>query len=1711
MIIIKQKICLLFIVLAMITQITTPCLGHKEITEDHDHFEISPSREMPKPEYRLKYPDTVGTDIVTDAPWRVLRRTNGWVPLLIFVPDVNIDDIDNDNRFRGIEFERITIYEGKNCLYNDSNVEVPSSGGDFVVIDEDGNNVSSNIVGSDIPSGEIGSGIHCDVDKTTDTVGGWHRIIRIPINKLSGRKLVFLKTEIVAKPVYDKKVPEDYIKKNRIFYSRTLRIYISKEPFPSLGNDWHYFDAHNHTIAEWSQGRKLLSPRKAFGGPIQMVKESALAMGLVSLKYKERKQIIDFKDRVIATDHNAFFSDNFVVSVGPSAGKPIDFTWDAECFDTEKGQSEFENLRSVFGNTFGEEVTLKTDFNTDKMNTGTHLILLRGKHVNGPWHGGLLCFDFLGFNFGKLIGGEPNDNSLDDVLSNAASQQTVPFAFAAHPFAKGNHWNMTKKENYMEMLHDRSDRYVTEKGEKKFIFKGAQYWNGKRNFIINADKIKSENTDKYITRYWNIDFFDLHPFSGAPRTPPPTDDMAYLPEGSYPTFMPDSKWEIELKRGLKDWHRRIRELLRFSFKDTPNDRFPRKIYMFGGSDAHGDFNYETSLAATILDNKFFRAFGVSGRDISTNAFAKVRTYVNFKEKVGVDNNEKALNALADGNSVITDGPVISFSFDSDVRFNSDSLEWYGYLSNHFHDIKKDEIQKVFNDDGRIGGDGNYDGGFTALVVKGTKHAALTYRWNNSGEFGRRFGGIPHAIQLYLDTPEIHKGPILNRINDKKEIGEINSSLEISPKRPDKNQNMIITLKDVKDINNQNFEVPIVLSMGIFAEKKEANEDYRCYTNPIWIVPVEIKLSNAEVDNGRIAPGKLKIEFKFEMSMTEKPYDVMLSLLDKEGNVTGAPFSLIPDTNDINKSWSVFAKSDKLKISHGVFHVTNENPIILSESKDLQKILVCLRDPQDLHGNKLNSIATVLDLASVKTVAEAMGGSAETETDEEPDPVGAISTEGSETEDSAIVLAGSQVATATTEEPDAESDTGTQGTVDPETAVGTDVAVGSDGTSSTTVVEEVTVGFEATDSVPEEIVTELAGSQDESRANGDKSAKKPFANANREDFTNYEYNFILKDNDPTSFVDPHQTIERFGIFEPVGEKVKVKEYRMAFADTNDRHLKQKDFVLRIRTNKKKGKGEITFKSRSQDIKNIKKPDSSYFNTNESEVIDKTKFEIDDYGNKQTYSVSSEFKFDFDKGTDSEITRNKILNEIRKKSKGMFDSIVNMTKESVLYIPGIIDRHKYKDVKIKDKYLTEGNINDASVLEELKSLKFGLEVWVFDQNHKLVSLSFKSKSKKNVFLKDSIVKILNENDVLSDEQTSKTEYYFKYFSNIKPMKYQPEAQEIRFKKPFDDPYDEISGMAWHGDNLIILPQWKEYQNKETKKMKKKNEMKYVYSVKRKDIESFLKITLDSEKKKPVEYACVPLDDSAIVSKYKTHGIDYDGFEAIVFNGDNVFLLVELKGDKEGGKGSVLIQGIWDKSSGRDVIKILSDPFVRIPPQAIKRRNLQYETLVSLDDEILILHEANGESFNRARREDVGSNPYAYAFKRRSGNLSDSSILITPTDYRLTDATSIDNTDEFWITNFNYNGELAPPNDDKGVVAQLIPFKYDRNRTMIESDIKRAISVSWGEEEQYNWEGIVRLRGANIDGFLVMNDGNPGDDKVFKPHKSFDLGHLVFIPRP
>lgn len=900
-------------------------------SDEPEVYVLKPVERYKSGDVMRKAPDTTGADIVVDAPWRVLRkgRSAPYIPVLIYVPDT---DLDNSSWYTimgrrtpvGMRIESITIHQGDQQVFRDVPGEPPSAGASFTVVDETGREVSSDIAGS--PGGCKGSERPCDIPHP----GGWHRIIRIPISQLQSRQFIYLKTEMVLSAVYEQETPDAL----KTLFSNTLRIQLSDLPLPSLGEEWHYFDAHMHSIAEWTLDEGLLAPRKAFGGPIQMVKESAYAIGLTASVDQK-----DFVDHVIATDHNAFFSDEAVVAVGPTAIDP-DVCEDFDGKERKRciGEAEFAMLRGAFGTTFGEEVALHTNTIDHGLNFGSHLLLMRADHVHGPWHGGLLAWRIPGTSI--RLGGEWNENTLAAVLANASKQKSSPFAYAAHPFGSGNFWNVGQEEkNSLQRLSCRSDEFVTPSDE--FVFKGAQYWNGKAAWKIAASE--------------DVDFSNFHPFREAPSTSRTGygegKKFPSSPRSSYLKLEPNPEWDSVLTKGLIDYHTRVSCLLEFSFCETdpvpqkkradgiveececkpidqsvPRQTFPRKIYMVAGTDAHGDFNYETSLLATMLDHELVLKGSLSQRNMTTNAFGLVRTYVNTEGKTGLPA-ERRLDALADGNSVLTDGPVIQLELDADRSFETESASFGG--------------PGVFDADGRVGGNGSMDGGFTALISKGQGRAVLRIRWANNEDFGDMFAeGAPDSVALYVDRPLPEDDASCNAGPPK------GDALEPAwPKKPillDQNP-LEIPLADVV----ASLDSPIAISAAVFANKPERNEDFRGYTNPIWLIPVGVSAEFAH-DRERLKAGEVRVSASFGMSMQATPLSGWIQRLGTDGRPTGPRSPLAAGT------WSPVAKANGPPIANAQYVATNAEAFELSAGSSY---VIVLEHPVDAYANPLNSVAS----------------------------------------------------------------------------------------------------------------------------------------------------------------------------------------------------------------------------------------------------------------------------------------------------------------------------------------------------------------------------------------------------------------------------------------------------------------------------------------------------------------------------------------------------------------------------------------------------------------------------------------------------------------------------------------------------------------------------------------------------------------------------------
>ena len=160
---------------------------------------------------------------------------------------------------------------------------------------------------------------------------------------------------------------------------------------------------------------------------------------------------------------------------------------------------------------------------------------------------------------------------------------------------------------------------------------------------------------------------------------------------------------------------------------------------------------------------------------------------------------------------------------------------------------------------------------------------------------------------------------------------------------------------------------------------------------------------------------------------------------------------------------------------------------------------------------------------------------------------------------------------------------------------------------------------------------------------------------------------------------------------------------------------------------------------------------------------------------------------------------------------------------------------------------------------------------------------------------------------------------------------------------------------------------------------------------------------------------------------------------------------------------------------------------PPQA-DQSNHTDEALLVTSDGIITFFESNGAGLN--------PNPHGTIFDT---SLQLSGTVPFPTiEYRVTDATALDDQAKFWMINYFFPGEpeLKPSQDplaDKygqgathaaGLyVERLVEFQYKPDGIMLTDTPPVQMQLI---DEPRNWEGLVRLEGY---GFLLVTDKYPG----------------------
>ena len=737
------------------------------------------------------------------------------------------------------------------------------------------------------------------------TIKGRYNILRIPRHMLEpvsvgGQTWLHVQLEWELTKV----IRGEVVRPAEGTYAQMFQVQLGNPGLPQLpGLAGQYLDAHYHTIAEWYNPEpgfvadlQLDAPRQKYGGPIPMLVESAYAVGAI-----DAPTFAAAKDRLVTTDHNAFYVLDDTLSNRPPFGPTS--------ARQSEGKGEFEQMRRLLGQSAGEELCYEKD---GLKSVGVHMLDYRARHYDGTWN----AKPPLGRYLHSLLRGMelPTMERVLGEMAQGGQGNEHAFAYASHPVSSIP-WEDGKLEAALKDYERAAD--------KSFPFKGMQVWNTRPARTHSAHKLY-----KYLD--------NLNPFVNA-------------------GWQGGTSFDKEIHEALVKYRHLLNKYALFRLPSDPTRRLVRKHYIVAGSDSHGDFNYTVGGLATVIT----AILGENDRtddtiEVHDSAFMRVR---NFAATQGYGQPD-AMEALAHGALVITDGPLVWFELDGDGRFDADALTYEAAATPRFKDRE-----------GRIGGGGAYDGERTVLVANDAR-PVFRYSYTNFDEFGRP----THKDQL--GRPTVRDGSIASISIYKTDLGSAsfaagsgsrmagNGSLETHGGRQ-------FGKVFFEPMNPQEEGLPATVSAIQVGASTGGDVDtspadvYRAITNPVWVVRLDVQglvdAARFDAATGTIAPGGLKVELKSPVSLGKQRVELVLCALDAQGK-SGAPLlQLTPE------GWADGQDEQGQSYQGGLFRATNREPLRL---RDLPRygaagkvtLVVMTKDPlQDSFGNVLNRVAATFEV------------------------------------------------------------------------------------------------------------------------------------------------------------------------------------------------------------------------------------------------------------------------------------------------------------------------------------------------------------------------------------------------------------------------------------------------------------------------------------------------------------------------------------------------------------------------------------------------------------------------------------------------------------------------------------------------------------------------------------------------------------------------------
>jgi hypothetical protein len=312
------------------------------------------------------------------------------------------------------------------------------------------------------------------------------------------------------------------------------------------------------------------------------------------------------------------------------------------------------------------------------------------------------------------------------------------------------------------------------------------------------------------------------------------------------------------------------------------------------------------------------------------------------------------------------------------------------------------------------------------------------------------------------------------------------------------------------------------------------------------------------------------------------------------------------------------------------------------------------------------------------------------------------------------------------------------------------------------------------------------------------------------------------------------------------------------------------------------------------------------------------------------------------------------------------------------------------------------------------------------------------------------------------------------------------DVKFPETANSP--EMSGLAWYNDYLVILPQFPHL-------FKSNFDDGKLFAVPKAKILSYLD---DKLNKKTTPPAIMPQAIDFIFDKTLFNQIkDFEGFEAIAFWGNRVFITIEASPPRQ--MMGYLASGQIITGPDNQMTITISGKMAKIQPQACIS-NAAYEALAVTKDIAMVFFEGNGVN--------IDASPLAYVYNHDLEFIH--AIAFPQIEYRITDATSMDTNNRFWCINYfwpdasdkaRYDPAEDPIAKTYGegkthkkaeIVERLVEFEYIEPKNnqyakivLVNSPPIQMELPGSTQNDARNWEGLVRL---DNHGFLLVTDEHP-----------------------